>query len=639
MKYLNNFSSLIPALQGNKAIKRVEDLRAAGSLQTEDEYNNAIKNVLSTISTSEFKPTFQFIPFKESLSSSEHYNYLLNQIRDDLEVAFIELNNIYTVIKAHQEICKDKIIDDLYFSIREIENKIEAYSLISDLGNAFDDVYINSFSGNNYLLEATNRLANELYFDSRLGSKIVDAYLAKIDTKEEIVSLPLSTQTDIYFSSAQILTAESSGTEVNIQLENSSLNSVITQGSNSSWVYNVLSKKDLKDGAKLVLELDFGDVREINYLFIHPISDFPLFINKIQYINNNNLRVDLPDTSIFGTTIDKPVKITFSDILAKRIILEVVQQSSVLFDYDVNRPLYTLEDLKRNANIPQSTALLTDIIQQNIQDPQVLSIVSSPQTQKKNYEIYYLYSLAFKDLHAGIIAYKNNGYFISNAYRKYGLGRLGLETSEINIEYFNPAINDTSSVGSFEYYIVKKDYNGLNELLSTVELPILPSGQQLIENELLGFSKLQKIIPLRFLAHSSLNSGSGIKILRNDVELIRGVDWRFADRLNPADSSDVNLSPSLYETRIEILHNDDVIQTGKYTANYTPRYISEANVPLTLPNQVRYIANNVVEHSIPGTFYSDLYVKIFIRNNSFMTNKTPKINYYKLLLSTIKNEI
>ena len=58
MKYIDRFSSLIPAIQGNKVIRRIEEMRERGEIQTEAEYNAALQKVLSTLSTTEFKPTF-----------------------------------------------------------------------------------------------------------------------------------------------------------------------------------------------------------------------------------------------------------------------------------------------------------------------------------------------------------------------------------------------------------------------------------------------------------------------------------------------------------------------------------------------------------------------------------------------------
>ena len=55
MKYLERFSSLVPAIQGNKVVRKIEDLKDKGQIQTEAEYSDALEEVLSTLSTTEFK--------------------------------------------------------------------------------------------------------------------------------------------------------------------------------------------------------------------------------------------------------------------------------------------------------------------------------------------------------------------------------------------------------------------------------------------------------------------------------------------------------------------------------------------------------------------------------------------------------
>lgn len=641
MKYLERFSSLIPAIQGNKALRKIEEMRERGEVQTEAEYNAALEEVLSNISTTEFKPLFVFTPLKPGISSAESFNAMLDTIRDDLEVIYMELNNIFAAIKAHDLLFKDKLLDELHFTLRELENKADSLGTIGDSSNSFDSVHLNSFNGDNYVLDRNSPFANEILVDTRRDIRIPNENLAFIDVNEKVISLPLASQEDIPFVGASVRTADTTATQVDIQLIDSDISNILDSDSSSSWAYNILLKEPAKNGAKLSLELDLGDKREINYLNIHPVSDFPVLCEKIQFVNINNNIEDLPDTSVFNKTLENPIRITFPDIIAKKVILRLSQSSCILFDHNKNKTKITFDDLKRNTGASRSVAVLSDNIKKDLKNPNLLDIIPTVDNQNEIFDVYNQYVFAFRDISAGLSSYKDDGYFISKKYEKATPALIALDAVENIPEYTDPEANVVAKTASFEYSIVKKDFNGARTLLKTSEFPVLPPKKNHIDDERLFFSAERKVIPLRFLGHSTGNTGANIKIFRNNIELVRGVNWRFFDRLNPLDNSDFNLKPNLIETRIEILDSNDLINSGVYIAKYTPRFISEPNEVVKVKD-ITYLPNGSTEH--PATVgaekieSSDLFVKIAIRNNSNQSNRTPKLDSYKLLTSSVNKD-
>lgn len=638
MKYINNFSSLIPALQGSKAIRQVEKLRKIGEIQTEAEYNTRLTEILQTLSSDDFKPTFKFIPFTPGASSSEQYNQMLDQIRDDLEVAFTEASNIYAAIKAHDFIFKDKVINELYSSIEELEKEISRLTVVADADNAFDDAFVNTFSGDAYRLDRLDQYANELLYDRRLDEKTSDADNTNVDISEELISLPLSSQSDIDFSSLAVVGTQSTGSDYNVQLADSDINSVISGASTAGWIYNILKVNSLTNGAKLVLDADLGDKRLVNFLYVKPISDFPSVLQDIKYIDENNQLLTLPETSLFGQSITNPIKISFDDIIAKKFVLTFTQGSSSLFSYNSTASTITIDDLRRNTSLAANAQMLEDHIRDNIDSVDMLSVlpISSPATAE--YQVVYQYTFGFSEISTGLSGYKNKGYFVSKAYEKNSIGLIALEVDEIDTTYFDEVAQTTANVGSFEYDIVKKDYNERNELLRSAEFPVLPVGMTSVIDERLLFSGTSVIKTLRFLGHTSANSGASVQVFRNNIPLVRGTDWTFADRSTVLNLGDSVLKPSLESTRIEILHSSDVIRTGIYTVNYTPRHIAEPNSIIS-SKDITTLSTNVTEHDVTvgaeAIFRSELFVKITIRNNSFYNNKTPKLASYKLLVSSV----
>jgi len=638
MKYLERFSSLVPAIQSNKVIRRIEKMRKRGEIQTEAEYNAALQGILSNLSTTEFKSTFEYSPIQPGISSSEHFNEMMDMVRDDLEVLFIEINNIFASVKAHDMLFRDKLLDELRFTLTELENQVNTLSVIGDTGNSFDEIFLNSFNGENFTIDRSGEFGNEILFDNRKNERIKDEETVFIDPEEKVATLPLADQEDILFVESDVKTAETTTSEKDIQLVDSDINSIIDPDSSASWTYNILKEKTLKNGAKLSIELDLGDKREVNYLRIHPISDFPVLLEKIQYVNANNNIVDLPDDSFFGTTLENPVRITFPDIIAKKFILKLSQASSVLFDYDNNRPGITFDDLKRKTSLKRSVAMLTRNIKKTIQDPDILSIIPLSPDALESFTVYNLYIFAFKSISAGLSGYKGNGHFVSKAYRKKSIGIIALDTEEIMPEIFDEEAGVTADVASFEYYIIKKDYNNAGIVINSTEFPILPLNTTGVKNERLHFNGGKKIISLRFLGHKSDNTGANIIIKRNNTILTRGIDWRFADRLDSLDDADLDLKPSLEETRIEILHDSDLIIKGAYTAEYIPRYIHEPNTVVE-KGEIIYLPDGTTEHptkkDIERISGSDIFLKAAMRNNSRSNNRTPKLKSYKILASSV----
>lgn len=637
MKYIDNFKSLVPALQGNKVINRVEGMKEAGEIQTETEYNNKLSELLAEISTDEFKPTFKYMPLKEGRSSSEHFNYLMDRIYDDLDVAFTELNNIFATVKAHDIFFRDKLLDDLHFTLKAMEDEVDGLIDISDTRNAFDNVLTNSFSGENFSLSNTDPVASEILYDNRKEERITDNLLGFIDSREEALMLPLSDKQEIPFTEVQVVTADSTDTVVDIKVADSKIENIIDLDVSSGWTHNILRKEILSDGAKLSIELNLGDKREINYLTIHPVSDFPMLLESIKYIDINNESINIPDTSLFNTSLNKPVTVSFIDIIAKKIVLNLKQDNSVLFDYVKNKEI-TIDDLKRDNSSTRSTAILSEEIVKTIQDPDILSVIPVSEVTSNEYDVYNHYIFAFKEISTGLSAYKSDGYFISREYRIDIPQRIAIETKEIIPEYFNVESGSNEKIGSFEYTIIKKDYNENNELIQDKIFSILPTGCSSVSGERLFFDSTRRIIPLRFLGHYSDNDGSDIQIYRNNIELTRGVDWRFSDRSNQLDNSDSTLQPGTSYTNIEILHSSDVIRTGIYTANYIPRQIKEPNTSVERDGII-YFDSGATEHQVhngvENVSYSNIYLKTVMRNNSFEDSKTVKLEHYKILSSSV----
>lgn len=636
MKYINSFSSLIPALQGNRAIRKVEKMRQSGEIQTEQEYTDMLAQFLGEISGEEYVPTFKYRPFVAGYSSSENYNLMMDELRDDLEVAFIELNNIYSIIKAHEILFKDKVISDLYSTIEQLEVEANKLSIIANPNNSFKEADFNTFAGDLYRSSSSDPFAKELFYDRREDVALSINDFASASIEEELISLPFSKDDKIKFSKVEVIETQTTGSDFNIQLIDSSIDSIISGDNSSGWTRNILKTNPLSTGAQIVLDADLGDKRLVNYLLIKPIADFPSVLKEISYINENNQEVVLPTTSYFGSSLSGPIKIPFEDIIARRFIIKLYQESSVLFSYDPAIENLTIDDIRRNTSLKPTAEIVKDQLKSEIKDVDLAEILPISGQKKSAIQVVYKYSFGFTEISTGLAGYRNKGFFVSKAYKKDATGLLALEVDELNMSYFDQAANKSALAGSFEYDFIKKDYNSRKQIIQTKEFPVLPIGAGSVSNERLHFSAVKKTVALRFLGHTVGNSGSSVKIFRDNVELVRGADWTFADRVDALNLADTMLKDDVFETRITILHNNDVISKGLYTCSYTPRHISDPDSVVTYKGVV-YASTNITEHlqrsNGEDIAYSEIYLKIAIRNNSFYSNKSPKLASYKILSS------
>jgi hypothetical protein len=636
MKYINSFSSLIPALQGNRAIRKVEKMRQSGEIETEQEYSDMLAQILGEISGNEYAPTFKLRPFKPGYSSSENYNLMMDEIKDDLEVAFIELNNIYSIIQAHEILFKDKVINDLYSTIEQLEVETNRLSIIANPNNSFKEADFNTFAGDLYRSSSIDPYAKELFYDRREDSALSAGNIASANPEEELISLPFSKDDKIKFSKIQVVETNTTGSDYNIQLVDSNIDSILSGENSTGWTRNILKIDVLSEGAQIVLDADLGDKRLVNYLLIKPVANFPSILKQITYINENNQEVPLPAETYFGRSLSGPVKIPFEDIIARRFIIKFYQESSVLFSYDPSVESLTIDDVRRNTSLKANAEIVKDDLKAQIKDVDLAELLPISESKKSEIQVVYKYSFGFTEISTGLSGYKNKGFFISKAYRKDATGLLALEVEEINMSYLDQPANTTALSGSFEYDFVKKDYNSRKQLIASREFPVLPIGMNSVLNERLHFNAIKKTIALRFLGHSLNNSGSSVTLFRNNVELVRGADWTFADRSDASDLSDDTLKDDIFETKITILHVSDVIAKGVYTCSYIPRHVSEQN-SVIMYKGVTYSSTNITEHLPQANgediAYSDIYLKIAIRNNSFYANKSPRLASYKILSS------
>jgi hypothetical protein len=626
MKILNEVGSLLGSLQSNKILQKISKNKDNGLYKTELEYREALKANLIDVANNLDEPLFVPSFVSPGLAYSEYLNNNVEDILLDLQVLFGEINFIFSKIKSH-EVFFDRGIQEIEVLIKKLNQTVESTQIEASADNAFNKTFHNSFIDASNKIDFTNILAKELYYDSIVASRATLDNLCTIDINEGKLTLPKIVTSNVTIAEAKIVTTETVVSDYNVSSPDNNLSNIITANPSESWSHTILTRKPLKEAAKLVLSIDFGDKKEFNSLTLNPNTLDPIYLEDVYVLDANGVKVSL---GIQSGLIAESKNFLFKRLISKEVYFVFKQDKNVVIPHNPNEPI-TLAELQRDASLPLSIDTITGQIKESIKDPSIKNILGLETKSLAEYQLVYMYEFSLSSIVVGNDNYKNKGMYVSKPETYNYLRNIALYTKDAipMSQHWETGLDMLA--GSIEYSLVKKDYDSNARLIKTSNINILPIGTVEILNERLFFD-LSKNIALRFLAHKSNGDGSEIEIYRNGELLIRGIDWRFRDRqsVNPAE---VLVDTTVSNTVIELTHSADQIANGTYWASYKPRYILEPENAIS-DKGTRYLENNSVllPSLIAGQEIasSDIFVQIIIRNHTDSSILTPYIDYYRL---------
>ena len=637
MKFMSDIGSVIQTIQSNKILEKLEKRKESGEIRTEADFRAEMKRELIAIRSNDTASTFKFIGIPYDRAYSEYLNSAFDGILLDLEVAFFEVNNLFSKIASH-DVFFEKTLTEIEKLTVKLEEAVEASAIEAGLDTAFNKVVSNKFADNTDKILEGNKFFHELYFDKRLREKVTKQHDAEVNTNKRALELAKFTNNDVAISAVNIIETETSSSEYDIQMASSNISNVLSDSSSEAWFFNVNSEENLQEGASLALEIDMGDKKKINSFRIKPNAETPMYLEAISYQDEADNTV-----SLFSTPelIEEEKVVSFPTAIGRRFKIVFKQYTSYLMEYNKNASKYTLEDLQSPKQISPTLDMVSGIVSSEISDPVIKNIIGLTGNQIEDNRTLNNYVFSFERISVGFSDFKEYGVFISKERELKTATLIGIE-SDSEIAQFQHKISDgLMDFGSIEYSLFKTDFNGVGKRLRTKEFNILPLGSQEVRGEKLNFTSSDKVLPLRFLSHLSDGDGSSVVLYRDGVELLRGVDWRFAKRLNISNDADSFLESGLDSTQIEILNANTVIEHSSYTANYTPRYMVEElretvdNGLIYLPSGAVSFASDVFGERIE---YSKLFLKIIIRSNTNQVSASPSIKDYKILIKEENNE-
>lgn len=626
MKILDEVGSLLSSLQSNKILAKISKKKDNGFYKSELEYREDLKRNLVDIASNQDEPLYVPTYVNAGVAYSDYLNNNVEDILLDLQVLFGEINFIFSKIKSH-EVFFDRNIQEIENLLKKLNQNIESTTIEASPDNAFNQIFHNSFIDASNKIDFTNILAKELYYDYVLAQRATLDNLCTIDTKEGKLTLPKIITGSVTIAEAKIITTETTVSDYNVSFPGNEIANIIAPATTQTWSHTILTKKQLKEPAKLVISVDFGDKRQFNSITINPNTLDPVYLEEIYVLDSNANKITIP---IESGLIPDTKNILFKRLLAKEVYFVFKQDKNRIIPHNPSQAV-SLAELQRDSTLPLTIDSITGQIKESIKDPSVKNILGLESKVLSEHELVYVYEFSLNSIVIGNDNYKTKGMYVSKQETYEYLRNLGLYVKDAIPMSVHWETNLDMLAGSIEYSLIKKDYDAASRLIKTSNINILPVGTVKILNERLFFD-FSKTLALRFLAHKSNGDASEVKIYRNGELLIRGVDWRFRDRQssNPAE---VLVDTTIASTVVEITHTADQISNGTYWAEYIPRYILEPQNAIS-DKGTRYLENSSV--LLPSISYgqevvtSDIFVQIVIRNHTDSSILTPYVDYYRL---------
>lgn len=626
MKLLDKVGSLLSSLQGNQILKKLTKQKDEGFYRNELEFKQALKSNLLDIAAAQDEPLYVPTPIIPGIAYSEAFNNNISDVLLDLEVLFEEVNYLFSKIKSH-EIFFERSVVESEILLKKLEQSLESAKVEAGADNAFNKIYHNSFIDASNKIDFTNPEAKEFYYDFSLKRRTLLENLCPVDPKQGKISLPKFNSVKVNIAEAKILTTETTVSDYEISFPGNNLRNILTESLLDSWSHSILTTKQLKESARLVLQLDLGDIKEFNSITIGPNAAEPIYIDEIYTVDALGIKHSF---NIEKSLISETTTYYLPKTISRAIYVSFKQESNKVIPHNPAEPI-SLAELQRDPALPLTVDSISGQIKESIKDPSIKNILGLERVSLSDSVLVYLYAFSLQSIIVSNDNFKNKGIYVSKPETFTNLRQLGLYTKDFTPTAIHWQTGEEIPAGVIEYRIFKKDFNASGNLIKTSTMDILPVGTSIVDSERILFEE-SNTQALRFIAHKADGDGSNVEIYRNGELLIRGVDWRFKTRQS-IDPFDPMIDVNETKTIIELTQTADQVYNGVYLAKYIPRFIMQPEL-VVIDNGVRFLENCSI--ITPGITYgqevvdSDVYVQIIVRNNTESGTLSPYVDYYRL---------
>lgn len=688
-QYLEKFRNTIGQRQGEQIVKLLNKKKTAGQIRSVDEFSRRLNDLIRDLTSTILTPSLKlFLGDKGDIITSETFNFMLDRVQDDLEAAFEEANNIDEVQKAHEAIIRDVVLKNLSAGVAELDSKIRLYEFINTNTQGFDSAIFSTFRESKE--ERTQRgTGNAILFSDRRTETFVkaeeDADVEIVGERLTLAPGGLGRRYHSIKSIRQIFDSESPQSDKVVERPGSLLSNVIDDTKGTYWIQTLLFL-DEPQNIKVKLELDLGGVKETNFLEVEPISHKGVTLEKIQYLDNNNVVTDLTSPELL---VEGPVGIRISKTATRRFIFTFRNDNPRIEDFqftDQNTLIdqsflartdasQFVEEKLQAENVNMKA--LSDELDEMVRSEEVKEIAQISPRPKEAYSGV-AFTTGFDNIRLGFVDHTSRSLYVSSPLDISLPSQIGIRVLESR-PYHKPyalvpdskvrftdttydiADEDVYFLGSIEYWIVKQELTPEGILLDTTTFPILPLGVERIYHERLVLNQRSDNILIEndlgsTMFYATIND-SNIKVYRNG-QLLANVDgvigategWRVYPQQvssphgDPTDRIPGSGSPMTF--RMQILGG---LRGDIYTVSYNPTVSSTTTIPRPPYNEFNSVGGLQVVDLVGdlsarrnsgqivaltegnSSNNSRVYLVIIMRQNTADTSLAPAVEEYTLM--------
>lgn len=644
--YMDKFRSTISQNQYNRLVKLLDQKKRLGNFETIDQFQSQMNQLMRDLFEKRITPLLKlFLAIPSMVIDRETYNFMLERIQDDLEIAFLEAAQIDEVMRGHNAILKQVVFRNLKHALAELESKVAMNELLVTSSYGFNKSIASNFMGASSVRLQRVLDTSGYFIDPRTGSNLTSTYDALVDQTGKYLTLPYKNTGYVpVVGIRQIFDSEAIATEDDVEPEDMALSNVIDDTAGTYWARVYLFTDDDHLEVKTKLELDLGGAREINFIEIEPALLHKVTLDSVTYLKGDGSA----ETISVGETIEHHrVKVQFRKIAARKLILTFSNENSILHSYEVESGEVSLDDV------------LASPISEQLNLSETLQTISFSGRQ---------FQIGFDNIRVGLSTYRDKGVFISKPLSlDVPVKLLGMKTEELrpaapstNTFFITPTEDtyddtDDSEIfyGSIEYWVIRDSFDENSSLIGTDIFPILPFNVERVNHERLllthHYSENTMVNDSGRLLFYTTEADGDIKVYRNGAELTQlalesdGDGWLLESRLSvssPNGGKAMKLGVRLSQPRagdiITVSYNP-VVSNVYLTAAATGASHQKI-VDLVGDNSARSFTDQVVLCSdVKGPTpiaYSQVYLMVILRRNTADANLSPIVKEFLCAIGT-----
>jgi hypothetical protein len=640
----------MPAIQARQIRELLEDFKESGRVKNAEEYTKTLTELSTLINADTPEPSFRrILALIWHLCRSVSYNEMMRAIKNDVEAAYFQVDEIGQRLNDHHSFMMKSIISDLEKTIDEQAATIKRLKVLGSSNNEFTHVQTNTFSASSTYSTARNQpSAIDLYCDNRtqtrrsaieLPSAIADIYGKKL-------ILPSSETFRIYpVSVEQISDDNSYGTEIEVEVDNDFSN-LIDGERGTFWQRNVYLSYAVEK-VSTNLRFNLGKAKNVNYITIEAANTEEVYIESVTGISPDGHRISLLSTPLL---VSNRARINFDRAYVRAVEVSFAVYSYEKVDYfvDPKEKLYDIFDPNKILERSEIVDALSPAFQEAVIHDEVIELYNSTTLGSEKVDRY-LYRFALDNVWFGDDNYAETAMFVSRPIKIEDVGVLAVKTDEATT---SSGINNT-----IEYDIVKRN-TGSN--IEEIRTPIPHLNQSLVVHERLVLTrKISKTKAmndsgaLRFCPYVpsdySVQDDYPVIVYKDGVALTIGTDWKYAistvvgvisdeylDWQNTFVQSATFSNYTLTPQRMWILINNPSpksIYTVSYTIRTSDRTSDDTTVWMDI-DKLSFLGEDgrvYFKKDPERSVSSDVYLQVTLRRNTASRRETPELLEYSLL--------